>query len=83
MGRGCTARTGGARVPFLGGTNFAVNIESWRLAADGPVLRHTVDIQMRQEAFRDPDLALVFHGEGCDAMSLACSSQDCRLNTVN
>ena len=64
-------------------TNFAVNIGAWRLAADGPVLRHTVDIQMRQEAFRDPDLALVFHGEGCDEVGVACSSQDCRQNTVN
>ena len=29
-------------------TNFALHIASWRLAADGPILRHTVDIQMRQ-----------------------------------
>ena len=64
-------------------TNFAVNIESWSLAADGPVLRHTVDIQMRREAFQDPDLALVFHGEGCDEVGVACSSQDCQANTVN
>ena len=64
-------------------TNFALNIASWKLAGDGPNVRHTVDIQMRQEAFRDPDLALVFHGEGCDAMSVACSSQDCQANTVN
>ena len=64
-------------------TNLAVNIESWTLAADGPVLRHTVDIQMRQEAFEDPDLALVFHGEGCDEVGVACSAQDCQANPVN
>ena len=64
-------------------TNFALNIESWSLAADGPVLRHTVEVQTRQKAFRDPDLALVFHGEGCDEVGVACSSQDCRQNTVN
>ena len=64
-------------------TNLAVNIASWSLAADGPVLRHTVDIQMRHEAFMDPDLTLVFHGDGCDAPGVACSAEDCRLNTVN
>ena len=64
-------------------TNFAVNIGAWRLAADGAVFRHTVEVQTRQEAFRDPDLALVFHGEGCDEVGVACSSQDCRQNTVN
>lgn len=75
-----TTPPGGRR---LDNRELAVKIASWRVAADGPILRHGVDIQMRREAFGDPELGLVFHGEGCDATGVTCSSQDCRMNTVN
>ena len=64
-------------------TNFAGNIAAWEVTTVGQNVEHTVDIQIRHEAFEDPDLELVFHGEGCDAHGVACSTDSCELKAVN
>ncbi len=63
-------------------TNFALHIEAWDVRAEGQHVEHTVDIQMRHDAFQDPDLELAFHGEGCDAAGVVCSTETCGLETV-
>ena len=63
-------------------TNFALNVEAWDLTTTGQSVEHTVDIQMRHDAFEDPDLALAFHGDGCDAAGVSCSTENCELTPV-
>ena len=63
-------------------TNFALNIAAWEFTIAGDSVEHTVDIQMRRDAFRDPNLELAFHGGGCDAVGVACSTEGCGLKPV-
>ena len=60
-------------------TNFALNIAAWELTTAGDSVEHTVDIQMRHDALRDPDLELTFRGEGCEAAGVACSTENCEF----
>lgn len=63
-------------------SNFALHIEAWETATVDQHVEHTVGIQMRHDAFHDPDLELAFHGEGCGAARVACSTETCGLETA-
>ena len=64
-------------------TNFALNIEAWELTTVGRQVEHTVDIQMRHDAFQDPDLELAFHAAECAAAGVACTTEECSLRTAD
>ena len=72
---------GGGGLPARN-ANFAANIAAWEMEADGGTIRHTVRIQIRREAFGDPDLLLAFRGEGCDPHGVACSADRCEQNAA-
>ena len=62
--------------------NFLANIAAWEVNVVDETIEHTVDIQIRHEAFGDPDLQLAFRGEGCDPQGVACSAERCEENAA-
>lgn len=62
-------------------TNLAINIEAWELTTAAQHVEHAVDIQMRNDTFRDLELA--FHAAECDAAGVVCTTEECSMRTAN